>query len=67
MSVQVLHFLNHTPKLHFLFESTTNSAFFCAALGHKYGSEITAVYINPDIRKVDALNRRMLDLVFKEP
>lgn len=35
-----------------------------AALGHKYGSAITAVYINPDIRKVDALNRRMLDLVF---
>ena len=37
-----------------------------AALGHKYGSEITAVYINPDIRKVDELNRRMLDLVFSD-
>ena len=37
-----------------------------AALGHQYGSEITAVYINPDIRKVDELNRRMLDLVFSD-
>ena len=37
-----------------------------AALGHKYGSAITAVYINPDIRKVDELNRRMLDLVFSD-
>lgn len=86
MSVQVLHSLNHTPKLHFLFGNTTNIRHFfiqrhtyatlafneldasrddvSAALGHKYGSEITAVYINPDIRKVDELNRRMLDLVF---
>ena len=35
-----------------------------AALGHQYGSRITSVYINPDTRKVDKLNRRMLDLIF---
>lgn len=35
-----------------------------AALGHRYGSRITAVYINPDTRKVDELNRRLLDLLF---
>lgn len=35
-----------------------------AALGHQYGSRITAIYVNPDRRKVDELNRRMLDLVF---
>lgn len=35
-----------------------------AALGHQYGSRITAVYINPDTRRVDLLNRQVLDLVF---
>lgn len=35
-----------------------------AALGHQYGSRITSVYINPDTRKVDELNSRMLDLIF---
>lgn len=35
-----------------------------AALGHQYGSRITAVYIDPDSRKVDDLNRRMLELLF---
>lgn len=34
------------------------------ALGHRYGSRITAIYINPDTRKVDELNRRLLDLLF---
>ena len=37
-----------------------------ASLGHKYGSRITAVYIDPDLLAVDELNRRMLDLVFSE-
>lgn len=86
MSVQVLHSLNHAPKLHFLFENTINILYFfiqrhtwatlafnelsastddiAAALGHQHGSRITAIYINPDSRKVDALNRRMLDLIF---
>ena len=35
-----------------------------AALGHKYGSRITAIYVNPDRQRVDELNRRMMDLVF---
>ena len=35
-----------------------------AALGHRYGSRITAIYINPDTRKVDELNRQLLDLLF---
>lgn len=35
-----------------------------ASLGHQYGSRITAIYINPDTRKVDDLNRRMLEMVF---
>lgn len=35
------------------------------ALGHRHGSRITAIYINPDTRKVDELNRQLLDLLFK--
>ena len=35
-----------------------------AALGHQYGSRVTAVYINPDRKKVDLTNRRMIDWVF---
>ena len=38
-----------------------------AALGHKYGSRVTAVYVNPDQQRVDELNRRMMDLVFGGP
>jgi len=34
-----------------------------AALGHSMGSRITAVYINFDRRKVDAANRRFIDLI----
>lgn len=34
-----------------------------AALGHQYGSRVTAVYINPNQRKVDEANRRVLDWV----
>ena len=35
-----------------------------AALGHQYGSRITAIYINPDQKRVDELNERMIQLVF---
>lgn len=35
-----------------------------AALGHQYGSRVTAVYINPDLKRVDELNRQLLDLIF---
>ena len=34
-----------------------------AALGHSMGSRVTAVYINFDRRKVDAANRRFIDLI----
>ncbi len=34
-----------------------------AALGHQYGSKVTAVYINPDQKRVDAANRRVIDWV----
>ena len=34
-----------------------------AALGHSMGSRITAVYIDFDRRKVDAANRRLIDLI----
>ena len=34
-----------------------------AALGHSMGSRITAVYIDFDQRKVDAANRRLIDLI----
>ena len=37
-----------------------------AALGHKYGSRVTAIYINPDQKRVDELNRQMMRLVFGE-
>lgn len=35
-----------------------------AALGHQYGSRVTAVYINPDQKRVDQANRRVIDWVF---
>ena len=34
-----------------------------AALGHSMGSRITAVYIDFDRKKVDAANRRLIDLI----
>lgn len=34
------------------------------ALGHSSGHKTTAVYINPDLAKVDEANRRMLELIF---
>ena len=36
-----------------------------AALGHGYGNDTTAIYINPTLRKVDEANRKVLDYVFK--
>lgn len=36
------------------------------ALGHSYGSRITQVYINPDLRKVDEAVRRLIDYVYKK-
>lgn len=35
-----------------------------AALGHQYGSRITSIYINPDVKRVDELNRALIDLIF---
>lgn len=35
------------------------------ALGHSSGSRVTAVYINPDLAKVDEANRRLLDLIMR--
>ena len=37
-----------------------------AALGHQHGSRITAVYINPDMRKVDELTLSLLRLLFSD-
>lgn len=34
------------------------------ALGHTLGSQMTAIYIDYDLRKVDQANRKVLDLVF---
>lgn len=34
-----------------------------AALGHSYGNRTTAIYINPDYRKVDEANRKVIDYV----
>ena len=34
-----------------------------AALGHRYGSRVTAVYVHFDRQKVDVANRRLIDLV----
>lgn len=36
------------------------------ALGHSYGSRITQVYINPDLRKADEAVRRLIDYVYKK-
>lgn len=32
-------------------------------LGHRYGSKVTAVYVNYDLKKVDDANRRVIDYV----
>lgn len=34
------------------------------ALGHSYGSKVTQVYINPDLKKADDAVRKMLDFVY---
>ena len=36
------------------------------SLGHSYGSRITQVYINPDLRKADDAVRRLIDWVFRK-
>ena len=36
------------------------------ALGHKYGSKITGIYINFDSEKVDLANRKVIDALTKE-
>lgn len=35
-------------------------------LGHRYGSKVTAVYVNYDLRKVDEANRKVIDYVLGE-
>lgn len=34
-----------------------------AALGHEYGSKVTSVYINFDVRKIDEANKRVISAV----
>lgn len=34
------------------------------ALGHSYGSKVTQVYINPDLRKADEAVRKLVDYVY---
>lgn len=36
------------------------------ALGHSYGSRITQVYINPDLRKADEAVRRLINYVYRK-
>lgn len=36
------------------------------ALGHSYGSKVTQVYINPDLRKADEAVRRLIDYVYRK-
>ena len=35
------------------------------ALGHSYGSKVTQVYVNPDLKKADEAVRKLLDLIYK--
>lgn len=35
------------------------------ALGHSMGNRTTAIYINPDLRKVDEANRKVIDFVLQ--
>lgn len=37
-----------------------------AALGHEIGSDVTSIYINFDMKKVDEANRKVIDYVIKE-
>lgn len=37
------------------------------ALGHTLGSQMTSIYIDYDLKKVDKANRKVLDLVFGKP
>lgn len=36
------------------------------ALGHSYGSKVTQVYINPDLRKADEAVRKLIDYVYRK-
>lgn len=36
------------------------------ALGHSYGSRVTAIYINPNQAKVDAANRKLIDYIWQK-
>lgn len=36
------------------------------ALGHSYGSRVTAIYINPNQKKVDDANRKLIDFIWKK-
>ena len=36
------------------------------ALGHSYGSKVTQVYINPDLRKADEAVRSLVDWVYRK-
>lgn len=55
----------HTAATLMINELDTPIETVSAALGHSYGSKVTAVYINFDQRKVDAANRRLIDLITK--
>ena len=33
------------------------------ALGHSNGSQVTSIYINPDLKQIDNANRRVIDYV----
>ena len=35
------------------------------ALGHTLGSQTTSIYINPDIKKIDEANRKVIDYVYR--
>jgi len=57
------YWARHTVATLMVNELDTPIETVSAALGHRYGSRVTAVYVHFDRLKVDAANRRLIDLI----
>lgn len=57
------YWARHTVATLMVNELDTPIETVSAALGHRYGSRVTAVYVHFDRQKVDAANRRLIDLI----
>ena len=57
------YWARHTVATLMINELDTPIETVSAALGHRYGSRVTAVYVHFDRQKVDIANRKLIDLI----